>query len=66
MILTRPVYFIIWKERPIQFLTDEHTPTDYFEDAAQYDSKKDAEYIISTLDEHDQFEVVEGKFEVSI
>lgn len=66
MILTKPVYFIMWKERPIQFLTDGHTPTDYFEDAAPYGSKKEADFIVSTLDEPDQFDVIEGKFEVNI
>lgn len=66
MILTRPVYFIMWRNRPIQFMTYDHSPTDYFEDAAQYDSKEEAERIIATYDEPDQFEIVDGKFEVDI
>lgn len=66
MIIERPVYYIIWKERPIQFMTEDNSPTDYLRDACMYDSQKEAEDVIKTYDDPDEFEVIDGQIVVQI
>lgn len=66
MIIERPVYYIIWKERPIQFMTSENGPTDYFDEACQYNSRQEADEVIKMYDKHDELEILSGHIEVQI
>lgn len=66
MIIERPVYYIIWKERPIQFMNEDYKPTDYFDEACQYSSRKEALEVIKMYDKPDDFEVVSGQIVVQI
>lgn len=66
MIIERPVYYVMWKERPIQFMTSEHAPTDYFDEACQYNSKQEAEEIIKLYDKDNELEIISGHIEVQI
>ena len=66
MIIERPVYYIIWKERPIQFMNEDDKPTDYFDEAYQYSSRKEALEVIKMYDKPDDFEVVSGQIVVQI
>ena len=66
MIVTRPIYYIIFKDRPIQFLDEGCNPTSYFEEAYGFDKRIDAECQVAKTNEPDLFEIIEGKFEVEI
>lgn len=66
MIIEKPIYYIMWKERPIQFMTSEHTPTDYFDEAYQYSSRQEADEVIKMYDKNDELEILSGHIEVQI
>ena len=66
MLLVREVYFIMTKERPIEFHMGNGNMGCDFTDAEQYITKEQAEKELSEFDEPENYEILKGSVSTEI
>ena len=66
MRIVRTIYFIVSKNKPIEFYAGRGEMSEYFRDAKIFDDQFSAEDELLLFDDPDDYEILMGKIEVKI
>jgi hypothetical protein len=64
--ITKDIYYIATVKRPVRFINKNAEEVDILGEANIFFCKDEAEYVKSTFDEPEEFEIVEGQIIVDI